>query len=181
LIYIHIFFLYFIQKEIYYNLEDPINQSVFPGHQGGPHNHTITALAVALKQTRSPIFKEYQHQIIKNSLSFAQSFSDKGYNMVSGGTDTHLLLLDLKSKGIDGARVERVLELANIAVNKNTVPGDKSAMVPGGIRVGTPAMTTRGLDEQDFEKVAEFVHRGIQIAIDVKSKVGGNESLSSLS
>ena len=95
--------------------------------------------------------------------------------MVSGGTDTHLLLLDLKSKEIDGARVERVLELVNIAVNKNTVPGDKSAMTPGGIRVGTPAMTTRGLDELDFEKVAEFVHRGIQIAIDVKSKVKGNE------
>ncbi|CAJ0629699.1 4421_t:CDS:2 [Entrophospora sp. SA101] len=166
-------------EEIHYDLENPINQSVFPGHQGGPHNHTITALAVALKQTKSPMFKEYQHQVIKNSLSFAKSFSDKGYNMVSGGTDTHLLLLDLKLKEIDGARVERVLELVNIAANKNTVPGDKSAMTPGGIRVGTPAMTTRGLNELDFEKVAEFVHRGIQIAIDVKKhKVKGEDGSS---
>nr|CAG8467022.1 10659_t:CDS:2 [Entrophospora candida] len=162
-------------EEIHYDLENPINQSVFPGHQGGPHNHTITALAVALKQTKSPMFKEYQHQVIKNSLSFAKSFSDKGYNMVSGGTDTHLLLLDLKLKEIDGARVERVLELANIAANKNTVPGDKSAMTPGGIRVGTPAMTTRGLNELDFEKVAEFVHRGRKVS-DFKEFLGEDGS-----
>lgn len=81
-----------------YDLENPINQSVFPGHQGGPHNHTITALAVALKQAKSPIFKEYQQQVLKNSLSFAEAFKKMGYNLVSGGTDTHLLLVDLKSK-----------------------------------------------------------------------------------
>ncbi|KAF0449816.1 glycine hydroxymethyltransferase [Gigaspora margarita] len=162
-------------KEILYDLENPINQSVFPGHQGGPHNHTITALTVALKQTKSPIFKEYQQQVIKNSLAFAEAFKKRGYDLVSGGTDTHLILMDLKSKGVDGARVERVLELANIAANKNTVPGDKSAFIPGGLRVGTPAMTTRGFKESDFEQVAEFIHQGVQITIDIRKKVSGTK------
>ncbi|RIA91723.1 serine hydroxymethyltransferase-domain-containing protein [Glomus cerebriforme] len=162
-------------KETLYNLEIPINQSVFPGHQGGPHNHTITALAVALKQTKSPLFKEYQQQVLSNSLSFAEAFRKKGYDLVSGGTDTHLLLVNLKTKNIDGARVERVLELANIAANKNTVPGDKSALIPGGLRVGTPAMTTRGLNESDFEKIAEFIDRGVKLTIDIKEKVTGSK------
>ncbi|CAG8439173.1 7426_t:CDS:10 [Ambispora leptoticha] len=161
--------------EIQYNLEVPINQSVFPGHQGGPHNHTISALAVALKQTKTSIFKEYQEQVLKNSLAFADAFIKKGYKLVSGGTDTHLLLLDLKPRGIDGARVERVLELMNIAANKNTVPGDVSALIPGGIRVGTPAMTTRGLVESDFEKITEFIDRAVQIAIDANKKVKGTK------
>jgi len=162
-------------RETLYDLENPINQSVFPGHQGGPHNHTITALAVALKQAKSPIFKEYQTQVLKNSQAFARAFQSLGYNLVSGGTDTHLLLLDLRSKSIDGARVERILELANIAANKNTVPGDKSALIPGGIRVGTPAMTTRGFAESDFEKVAAYVDEAVNIAIEVSGKVTGNK------
>ncbi|CAG8558265.1 21382_t:CDS:10 [Cetraspora pellucida] len=162
-------------KEILYDLENPINQSVFPGHQGGPHNHTITALTVALKQAKSPIFKEYQQQVVKNSLAFAEAFKKRGYNLVSGGTDTHLILMDLRSKGLDGARVERILELANIAANKNTVPGDKSAFIPGGLRVGTPAMTTRGFNESDFEQVAEFIHQGVQITNDICKKVSGTK------
>ncbi|CAG8542860.1 15818_t:CDS:10 [Funneliformis caledonium] len=164
-------------KETLYELENPINQSVFPGHQGGPHNHTITALAVALKQAKSPLFKEYQQQVLINSLAFAEAFKKMGYNLVSGGTDTHLLLVDLRSKKIDGARVERVLELANIAANKNTVPGDKSALIPGGIRVGTPAMTSRGLTESDFEKVAEYIDRCVKLAINIKEKVTGTKLL----
>lgn len=162
-------------REVAYDLEDKINFSVFPGHQGGPHNHTITALAVALKQANTPEFKQYQQKVVSNSKSFADSFAKLGYNMVSGGTDTHLLLLDLRSKGIDGARVERILELVNIAANKNTVPGDKSAMIPSGIRMGTPAMTTRGLSEQDFEKVAKFVDEAVQITISIKKKVPGTK------
>src|SRR5438046_2032263 len=86
------------KKEILYDLENLINQSVFPGHQGGPHNHTITALAVALKQAKTSLFKEYQQQVLNNSLSFAEAFKKKGYDLVSGGTDTHLMLVDLKSK-----------------------------------------------------------------------------------
>ncbi|KAI9504911.1 Serine hydroxymethyltransferase, cytosolic [Coemansia spiralis] len=158
--------------EIAYDLEKPINQSVFPGHQGGPHNHTIAALAVALKQAQSPEFVEYQRQVLSNAQAFAQALSGRGYSLVSGGTDTHLLLVNLlASRGVDGARVERVLELAKVAANKNTVPGDRSAMVPGGLRMGTPAMTTRGLKENDFAQIAEFVDRAVDVALDVSKQV----------
>lgn len=163
--------------EIMYDLENPINQSVFPGHQGGPHNHTISALAVALKQAKSPLFKEYQEQVLSNNQAFAKAFLNLGYELVSGGTDNHLLLVNLKPKSIDGARVERILELVNIAANKNTVPGDKSALIPGGLRIGTPAMTSRGLKESDFEKVASFIDRAVQIALEEKSKVQGSTKL----
>src|SRR6201996_7642990 len=108
-------------KETMYDLEGPINFSVFPGHQGGPHNHTITALAVALKQAKTQEFKEYQQQVLKNAKALSDKLSALGYVIVSGGTDNHLVLIDLKPKGIDGARVERVLELVNVAANKNTV------------------------------------------------------------
>lgn len=151
-------------KETLYDLENPINASVFPGHQGGPHNHTITALAVALAQTKTPEFRTYQANVLSNSAALARKLTELGYSLVSGGTDNHLVLVDLKPNGIDGARVERVLELCCIAANKNTVPGDKSAMKPGGLRLGSPAMTTRGLKEADFEKVAEFVHRAVVIS-----------------
>lgn len=131
-------------EQIMYDLESRINFSVFPGLQGGPHNHTISALATALKQALTPEYKAYQHQVVKNSKHFANVLIQKGYHLVSGGTDNHLVLVDLKkSRNIDGARVERVLELANIAANKNTIPGDVSAMTPGGIRMGTPALTSR--------------------------------------
>ncbi|GMH40915.1 hypothetical protein BSKO_08819 [Bryopsis sp. KO-2023] len=159
-------------KPIYYDYESKINFSVFPGLQGGPHNHTISGLACALLQAQSPEFKSYQEQVLKNSKALAAGFTNRGYTLVSGGTENHLLLLDLRPQGVDGARVERVLELAHIATNKNTVPGDKSAMIPGGLRMGAPALTTRGFLEADFDKVAEFVDRGVKIAADLKPKAG---------
>ena len=152
-----------------YDLEGPINASVFPGHQGGPHNHTITALAVALQQAQKPEFKEYQHTVLANAKALARRLGETkadgglGYNIVSGGTDNHLVLVDLKDRGVDGARVERVLELVGVASNKNTVPGDKSAMKPGGLRMGTPAMTTRGFQPDDFKRVADVVHNAVGI------------------
>ncbi|KAJ1923592.1 Serine hydroxymethyltransferase, cytosolic [Tieghemiomyces parasiticus] len=158
-----------------YQLESAINASVFPGHQGGPHNHTITALAVALKQAQTPEFKIYQGQVLENAQAFAKAFRSKDYHLVSGGTDTHLMLIDLKSKGIDGARLERVLEIANISANKNTVPGDKSALVPGGLRVGTPAMTTRGFTGADFAKVADFIDEAVDITKAFKAQVAGKK------
>jgi len=154
-------------KEIMYDLENPINASVFPGHQGGPHNHTISALATALKQAASPEFEEYQKQVLSNSQAFAGAMVDRWYSLVSGGTENHLMLVDLRPAGVDGARVESVLELASIALNKNTVPGDKSAFIPGGIRVGTPALTSRGFEEAHFVEVAEFIHRGVGIAKEI--------------
>lgn len=165
-------------KEEMYDLEGPINSSVFPGHQGGPHNHTITALAVALKQAQQPEFREYQQAVLHNAKALAERLGGEkasgglGYNIVSGGTDNHLVLVDLKNKDIDGARVERVLELVGVAANKNTVPGDKSAMKPGGLRMGTPAMTTRGFATADFKRVADIVHRAVDITktLDGKAK-----------
>jgi len=154
---------------IMYDFEDKINQAVFPGLQGGPHNHTITALAIALKAASSPEFKAYQTQVLKNSAAMAKALMGKGYQLVSGGTENHLVLVDLRDKGVDGARVERVLELADINCNKNTVPGDKSALQPHGLRVGAPAMTTRGLVEKDFEQIVEFLDRGIKITQEIKT------------
>uniref|UniRef100_A0A0E0D6K8 Serine hydroxymethyltransferase n=1 Tax=Oryza meridionalis TaxID=40149 RepID=A0A0E0D6K8_9ORYZ len=162
-------------KEVMYDFEDKINAAVFPGLQGGPHNHTITGLAVALKQATTPEYRAYQEQVMSNCAKFAQSLTAKGYELVSGGTDNHLVLVNLKSKGIDGSRVEKVLENVHIAANKNTVPGDVSAMVPGGIRMGTPALTSRGFVEEDFAKVADFFDAAVNLALKVKAAAGGTK------
>ena len=105
--------------------------------------------------------------MLVNSQAFATAMTSRGYELVSGGTENHLMLVDLRPAGVDGARVESVLEMASIALNKNTVPGDKSAFIPGGIRVGTPALTSRGFEEAHFDEVAEFIHRGVAIAKDI--------------
>ncbi|KAK4426520.1 Serine hydroxymethyltransferase, mitochondrial [Sesamum alatum] len=162
-------------KEVLYDYEDKINQAVFPGLQGGPHNHTITGLAVALKQATTPEYKAYQEQVLSNCSKFAQTLSEKGYELVSGGTENHLVLVNLKNKGIDGSRVEKVLEAVHIAANKNTVPGDVSAMVPGGIRMGTPALTSRGFVEEDFVKVAEFFDAAVKLAVKIKADTKGTK------
>lgn len=158
-----------------YDIEDRINFSVFPGLQGGPHNHTISALATALKQAQSPEYVAYQKQVVSNSAAFAKSLMNRGYALVSGGTDNHLVLVNLRDQGIDGARVEFVLEHSGLAVNKNTVPGDTSALIPHGIRMGTPALTTRGFKEQDFDQVADFFHRGVEVAKQLKSDPASGE------
>lgn len=150
-------------KETLYDLENPINFSVFPGHQGGPHNHTITALAVALKQANTPEFKQYQEQVVKNAKAIEVELKRLGYKLVADGTDSHMVLMDLRSTGLDGARVEAVLEQINIACNKNAIPGDKSALSPFGIRIGTPAMTSRGFGEEDFKRVASYIDQTIAI------------------
>mmetsp|Transcript_25152 Transcript_25152/g.32533 ORF Transcript_25152/g.32533 Transcript_25152/m.32533 type:complete len:409 (-) Transcript_25152:262-1488(-) len=163
-------------KEVMYDLEDKINFSVFPGLQGGPHNHTITALATALKQAQSPEYKAYQQQVLKNSAALADALQGLGYSLVSGGTSNHLVLIDVKkSKGVDGARVERVLELINMATNKNTVPGDKSALVPSGIRMGAPTLTTRGFTEEDFVQVAKFFDEAVKITVDINNSIGSKK------
>lgn len=166
-------------KEILYDLEERINFSVFPSFQGGPHNHTIAGISVALKEALSPEFKEYQLQVKKNSSKLAQLLIGKGYKLVSGGTDNHLMLVDLRPQGIDGARVDSVLEKCDITINKNTVPGDTRPFVPGGIRIGVPALTTRGFKEADFDKVAEFIDRGIKIAIKLNGEGENSKKLKS--
>lgn len=158
-------------KETLYDLEGPINFSVFPGHQGGPHNHTITALAVALKQAQSDEFKAYQQQVIKNAKALEVALKELGYKLVTGGTDNHMVLLDLKPLSLDGARVEAVLEQMNIACNKNTTPGDKSALTPMGIRIGAPAMTSRGLGEEDFKKIAGYIDTAIKLCKKIQGEL----------
>lgn len=155
-------------KEHLYDLEGPINFSVFPGHQGGPHNHTITALAVALKQATTPEFKQYQELVVKNAKALEVEFKKLGYKLVADGTDSHMVLLDLRAQALDGARVEAVLEQVNIACNKNSIPGDKSALTPCGIRIGTPAMTSRGFGEEDFVRVASYIDQCIKICKEVQ-------------
>jgi glycine hydroxymethyltransferase len=155
-------------KQLLYDLEGPINFSVFPGHQGGPHNHTITALAVALKQATTPEFEQYQQQVIKNAKALEIELKRLGHKLVADGTDSHMVLVDLRNKSLDGARVEAVLEQVNIACNKNSIPGDKSALTPCGIRIGTPAMTTRGFGEADFERVAQYMDQCINLCKQVQ-------------
>ncbi|EGR33389.1 hypothetical protein IMG5_054540 [Ichthyophthirius multifiliis] len=158
-------------NKIMYDLDEHINKSLYPSLQGGPHNHTISALSVALLQAQTKEFKVYQEQTLKNAKALANAFLKKNYKLVSGGTDNHLVLVDMRSKNTDGARVEIILEYINIYTNKNTVPDDKSALVPSGIRLGTPAMTTRGLLEKDFEQVVEFIDNAVQIIPQIMKKV----------
>ena len=158
-------------KEIMYDLEGPINFSVFPGHQGGPHNHTITALAVALKQAAAPEFKQYQELVIKNAKALENEFKALGHKLVSDGTDSHMVLVDLRPKSLDGARVEAVLEQINIACNKNSIPGDKSALTPCGIRIGAPAMTSRGMGEDDFKRIAGYIDQAINLCTKIQSEL----------
>ncbi|KAF1792403.1 S-adenosyl-L-methionine-dependent methyltransferase [Phytophthora cactorum] len=161
-------------KEIMYDLQQKIDFAVFPGLQGGPHNHTIAALSTALLQAQGPEFKAYQSQVIANSRAMVSELMKRGYDVVSNGTDNHLALVDVKkSRGVDGARVEFVLESANMVVNKNTVPGDKSAFVPGGIRLGAPALTTRGCTEEDFQQVAAFIDDGVKLTAELNERARG--------
>ncbi|KAA0062916.1 serine hydroxymethyltransferase 3 [Cucumis melo var. makuwa] len=157
------------------DLESAINNAVFPGLQGGPHNHTIGGLAVCLKHAQSPEFKVYQNKVIANCRALASRLVELGYKLVSGGSDNHLVLVDLRPLGIDGARVEKILDMASITLNKNSVPGDKSALVPGGIRIGSPAMTTRGFTEKEFAAVADFIHEGVKITLDAKPLAPGSK------
>lgn len=152
------------------NLMSSINSAVFPGLQGGPHNHQIAAVAVALHEASQKDFKAYVKQVKRNAKTLASVLSEKyGYRIVTGGTDNHLVLWDLRnilvnSEALSGATLEKLLEFVNISVNKNTVVGDLSAMRPSGIRLGTPAMTTRGLIETDIEYVGQMLHNGVELS-----------------
>ena len=135
-----------------------INKVVFPGIQGGPHMNIIAAKAVCFKQALEPEFKTYQQQVVKNAQVIAKVFKEKGFRIVSGGTDNHLVLVDVSIKGLTGAEAEKLLEEAGITVNKNAIPFDpRPPRVTSGIRIGTPAITTRGLKEKEVEEVANYM------------------------
>jgi glycine hydroxymethyltransferase len=135
-----------------------VNKSVFPGLQGGPHMHTISGLAVALKEAATPDFKTYAQQIVKNAKRMAAKLMEYGFNLVSGGTDNHLMLIDLRNKGLSGKPLAKALDRAHIECNYNSVPGDMAPPFnPSGLRLGTPAMTTRGMKETQAELVAAWI------------------------
>ena len=152
--------------------EKKINDGVFPGLQGGPHDHQIAAIATQLKEVATPEFKEYCIQIKKNAKALAEAMMAKGYKLCTDGTDNHLILWDVRPLGLTGSKIEKVCDLINISLNKNTVHGDRSAQSPGGVRIGTPALTTRGLKEADFAKIADFLERVVKISLDVQAKAG---------
>jgi glycine hydroxymethyltransferase len=146
------------------------NKAVFPGIQGGPLMHVIAGKAVCFKEALDPSFKEYGKQIVKNAQALCKGLQDRGIKIVSGGTDNHLMLIDLTPFALTGKVVEKLLDDAHITANKNTIPNDpKSPFVTSGIRLGTPAATTRGLKEDDFDKVAEA------IAVVIKEQEAGVE------
>ncbi|XP_077979996.1 serine hydroxymethyltransferase, cytosolic-like [Glandiceps talaboti] len=159
-------------QKVMYDLEEKINAAVFPGLQGGPHNHAIGGVAVALKQAQQPSFRKYQEQVISNARTMSDELIARGYTIATGGTDNHLVLLDLRPIGLDGNRAEKVLEAVSIACNKNTCPGDKSALRPGGLRLGTPALTSRKFKNHHFVRVVEYIHRGLQLTQEIKSVSG---------
>jgi len=135
-----------------------IDKAVFPGLQGGPLEHVIAAKAVALKEALHPSFKQYAAQVVSNARALAASLLERGFNVVSGGTDNHLMLVDLRSKGLTGKVAEQALDRAGITVNKNTVPKEtQSPFVTSGIRIGTAAVTTRGMKEPEMRRIAELI------------------------
>jgi glycine hydroxymethyltransferase len=155
-----------------------LDSAIFPGNQGGPLEHVIAAKAIAFGEALEPQFEKYINQVISNASRLSENLTNLGYNIVSGGTDNHLLLIDLSNKNISGKDAERVLGLSNITVNKNMVPfDDKSPFVTSGIRIGTPAITTRGLIESDMDFVAESIDASIlnsennEILADISNRV----------
>ncbi|RLD95692.1 MAG: serine hydroxymethyltransferase [Aquificota bacterium] len=148
-----------------------IDKTVFPGIQGGPLMHVIAAKAVAFKEALSPQFKEYQSQILKNAAAMAKTLQDKGFRIVSGGTDNHLMLVDLRGKGITGKEAEGALEEAAITVNKNMIPFDpQKPFIASGIRIGTPAITTRGMKEAEMVAIGEMIARVLEDPSNAKVK-----------
>lgn len=159
-------------EKIMYDLETRINNAVFPGLQGGPHNNAIAALATAFKQVKSSEFVQYQKQVVANAKRLAAKLMERGYKITTGGTDVHLVLVNLQGTGLSGSKAEKILEMVSIACNKNTVPGDKSALNPSGFRLGTPALTTRGFLESDFDKVVDYIDKAIKLGLEA-TKISG--------
>jgi glycine hydroxymethyltransferase len=147
-----------------------IDSKVFPGSQGGPLMHVIAAKAVALKEALSPEFKDYQRQIVTNARTLSTALISGGFRLTSGGTDNHLMLVDLRQSELTGKVAQEALDKARITVNKNAVPFDtRSPFVTSGIRIGTPAVTSRGMKEKEMELIGDFIVRALNHAGDEKS------------
>ncbi len=146
---------------------EKIDKAVFPGLQGGPHNHTTAAIGVALKEAATPAFKEYGHQIVRNAKAMAEELLAHGFNLVSGGTDNHLILIDLTNKKVIGKKAAQALDRAGIVCNYNTVPYDpRKPFSPSGLRLGTPAVTSRGMGEGEMRQIARWINEAVALAED---------------
>merc|ERR1712032_610417 len=154
------------------NFKSRINAAVFPALQGGPHEHQIAGIATQLKEVVTPEFKVYTEQVVKNAQALGNKLVSSGYKIATGGTVNHLVLWDLKPQGITGSKFEKICDAVCITLNKNCVPGDRSAVTPGGVRIGTPALTTRKMVEVDFEQVGIFLHEAVVIALKLQEKSG---------
>jgi glycine hydroxymethyltransferase len=164
--------LIFFRKDKELDFEDKINFAVFPSLQGGPHNNTIAGVAVQMKAACEPEFKEYAQQVISNCQAMAARLVEQGCTLATGGTDNHLILWDLRPNKLTGSKMEAVCDAAHITLNKNSICGDKSAFTPGGVRVGAPALTSRGFKEPDFVKVADFLVRAMNIGLSIQESTG---------
>jgi glycine hydroxymethyltransferase len=148
------------------SLEQKVKDAVFPGLQGGPHEHQVAAIATQMRSVATHEFRDYMTTVRDNARALAAELVALGYSVITGGTDNHLFLLDLRSKGITGAEAEKRLDAVGISVNKNTIPGDTSALKPSGIRIGTPAITTRGLKPEHMATVASYIDGAIQGSVE---------------
>lgn len=157
------------------DFEGRINQAVFPGCQGGPHMHQIAAIATQMREVCSPAWKDYALQVQKNARALADELLRRGHLLVSGGTDNHLLLWNVRELGLTGSKVEKLLDAIDISVNKNTIPGDKSAVTPGGVRVGTPALTSRGMKEAEMVTVADLLDRAAKLCQKIQAATGSTK------
>merc|ERR1711945_54776 len=159
--------IFFKYSDAIPDIKERIDMAVFPALQGGPHNHQIGALAAQLLEVNTPEFVEYSKNVVTNACTLAETLKEKGHKLASDGTDNHLVLWDLRPHGLTGSKVEKVCEAVSISLNRNAVHGDASALSPGGVRIGTPAMTTRGLKQDGFKRIAEFLDRALQISLQI--------------
>jgi len=164
--------IFFKYTEKMPDIKDRIDMAVFPGLQGGPHNHQIGGLAAQLLEVNSPEFTEYSKQVVANAQCLAAEMIARGHKLASDGTDNHLVLWDVRPHGLTGSKIEKVCDMVSISLNKNAVHGDTSALTPGGARIGTPSMTTRGCTQEDFKKIAGFLDRVCKICLKVQAEKG---------
>ena len=154
------------------DMKERIDSAVFPALQGGPHNHQIAALATQLREAATPQFAEYSRQVVRNCRAMADELVRLGNKLATDGTDNHLLLWDLRPYGLTGNKMEKVCDAIGMSLNRNTLHGDKSALAPGGVRIGSPAMTTRGCVESDFVKIAGLLNEAVNIAVEIQEAKG---------
>lgn len=158
-------------KKVDYDLQQRIDFAVFPGLQGGPHNNTIAAIATALKEVSEPEFKEYSAKVRKNAKVLANALVERGYSLVTQGTDNHLILWDLRPQKITGSKLENLLEMIGVSANKNAIYGDSNMKSPGGLRIGTPTLTSRGFNEENMIQVAEILDKAVKLGLKIQESM----------